>query len=170
MDYKFDISRGEEMLLKAASIGAAILGVVAVYSFYKNNIWKPKIVVKKVDYPNAYAELEINGKPFIVRGDSSYLISYDWGVRLGFTPKADGKRYADRIEVLKRNLVKDVLRNPEEVAFTGFDEKTFWNDAFEGAKGGLVAVPRNFTGSEEAITNDVWGVKDGEGFSIFKDK
>lgn len=170
MAYKFDISRGEEFLLKAASIGAAVLGVVAVYSFYKNNIWKPKIVVKKVDYPNSYAELEINGRPFILRGDSSYLISYDWGVKLGFTPKADGKRYADRIEVLKRNLVKDVLRSPEDVAFTGFDERTFWNDAFEGGKGGLVAVPRNFTGSEEAITNDVWGVKDGEGFSIFNDK
>lgn len=166
MAYKFDISRGEEILLKAASVGAAILGIVAVYSFYKNSIWKPKIVVKKVDYSNAYAELEINGKPFVLRGDSSYLISYDWGVRLGFTPKADGKRYADRIEILKRNMVKDVLRNPEEIAFTGFNEKTYWNDAFDGN----TQYPQNFTGSEEAITNDVWGVKDGEGFSIFKDK
>jgi hypothetical protein len=56
------------------------------------------------------------------------------------------------------------------VGFTGFDEKTFWNDAFDGGKGGLVAVPRSFTGSESAIVNDVWGVKDGEGFSIFNDK
>jgi len=166
MAYKFDISKGEEYLLKAASIGAAVLGVVAIYGFYKNNLWKPKIVVKKVDYPNAYAELEVNGRPFIVRGDSSYLISYDWGIRLGFTPKSDGKRYADRIEVLKRNLVKDVLRNPEEVAFTGFNERTYWVDAFEGN----TQYPKNFTGSEESIVNDVWGVKDGEGFSIFKDK
>ena len=38
MAYKFNLSQGEEYLLKAASIGAAILGVVAVYSFYKNNL------------------------------------------------------------------------------------------------------------------------------------
>ena len=170
MAYKFNLSQGEEYLLKAASIGAAILGIVAVYSFYKNNLWKPTIVIKKVDYANGYAELEINGRPFILRGDSAYLISYDWGVRFGYTPKADGRRIADRIEILKRNLVKDVLRSEGQVSFTGFDEKTFWNDAFEGGKGSLTAVPRNFTGSEEAIVNSVWGVKDGEGFSIFKDK
>ena len=168
MAYKFDISKGEELLLKAASIGAAILGVVAVYGFYKNNLWKPKIVVKSVDYANVVAELEINGKPFTLRGDSSYLIAYDWGVRFGFTPKAKGGgRIADRIEILKRNMVKDTLRNVDEVSFTGFDERTFWNDAFDGGKNTLVATS-NFTGSEEAIQNDVWGVKDSDSFSIFK--
>lgn len=121
MAYKFNISQGEEILIKAASIGAAILGLVAVYSFYKNNLWKPDIKVVSVDYPNSVAELEIDGKPFILRGDSSYLISYDWGIRFGFTPKPDGKRIADRIEVLKRNFVKDVLRNKNEVAFTGIN-------------------------------------------------
>lgn len=121
MAYKFDISKGEEWLLKAAGIGAAILGLVAVYGFYKNNIWKPDIVVKKVDYANSYAELEVNGRPFILRGDSSYLIAYDWGVRLGFTPRPDGKRIADRIEILKRNMVKDVLRKENEVAFAGIN-------------------------------------------------
>jgi hypothetical protein len=34
----------------------------------------------------------------------------------------------------------------------------------------LTAVPRSFTGDENAIVNDVWGVKSGDGFSIFKDK
>jgi hypothetical protein len=170
MAYKFNLSQGEEYLLKAASIGAAILGVVAVYSFYKNNLWKPNIIVKKVDFPNSYAELEINRRPFILRGDSSYLISYDWGVRFGYSPKPDGRRISDRIEILKRGLVKDVLRVEGQVSFTGFDEKTFWNDAFEGGKGGLVAVPRNFTGSEALIVNDVWGVKEGDGFSIFNNK
>jgi hypothetical protein len=120
MAYKFNISKGEEFLLKAASVGAAILGLVAVYSFYKNNIWKPNIKIKSIDYKNVVAELEINGKPFILRGDSSYLIAYDWGVRFGFTPKSDGgSRVADRIEILKRSMVKDVLRNKDEVSFVG---------------------------------------------------
>jgi hypothetical protein len=119
MAYKFDLSRGEELLLKAAGISAAMLGIFGAWSFYKNNLWKPKILVKKVDYPNAYAELMINGKPFILRGDSSYLISYDWGIKFGFTPRADGKRVADRIEVLKKNMVKSVLRVEGQQSFAG---------------------------------------------------
>ena len=31
---------------------------------------------------------------------------------------------------------------PSNTSFTGFDEETFWNDAFEGGKGGFTAVPR----------------------------
>jgi hypothetical protein len=131
MAYKFDISKGEEILLKVASVGAALLGIVAVYSFYKNNIWKPKVNVKKVDFPNGIAELELNGKPFILRGDSSYLIAFDWGIKFGFTVKANGQRVYDRIEILKRNMVQKVVREAGEVNFTGFDEKTYWNDAFD---------------------------------------
>ncbi len=131
MAYKFDISKGEEILLKIASVGAALLGIVAVYSFYKNNIWKPKVNVKKVDFANGIAELEVNGKPFILRGDSSYLIAFDWGIKFGFTVKANGQRVYDRIEILKRNMVQKVVREAGEVSFTGFDEKTYWNDAFD---------------------------------------
>lgn len=131
MAYKFDISKGEEILLKVASVGAALLGIVAVYSFYKNNIWKPKVNVKKVDFANGIAELEVNGKPFILRGDSSYLIAFDWGIKFGFTVKANGQRVYDRIEILKRNMVQKVVREAGEVSFTGFDEKTYWNDAFD---------------------------------------
>jgi len=173
MAYKFDISRGEELLLKAASVGAAILGVVAVYTFYKNNIWHPKIVVKNVDFKKGIANLEINDRPFVLKGDSSYLIAFDWGIKFGFNPTAEGKRVYDRIEVLKRGMVHQVIRKADDksmVGFTGFDEKTFWNDAFDGGKGSLTAQVRSFTGSEKAIVDDVWGVKEGEGFSIFKDK
>lgn len=164
MAFKFNISKGEEYLLKAASVGAAILGIVAVYSFYKNNVWHPKIEVKDVDFKNGVANLVINGRPFVLKGDSSYLIAYDWGIKFGFTPTADGRRIYDRIEVLKRNMVHQVIRKADDknmVGFTGFDERTFWNDAFVG---------KAFTGSEKAITKDVWGVKSDEGFDIFKDK
>lgn len=167
MAYKFNINEGEEILLKAASIGAAILGVVAVYTFYKNNIWKPKIVVNSVDFKNGVADLTINDRPFVLRGDSAYLIAYDWGVRFGFTPTPDGKRVYDRIEVIKRNMVQKVIKKADEQkGFTGFNEDTYWNDAFEGGK----PYDAAFTGSERAITKDVWGVKDSDGFSIFVDK
>ena len=81
-----------------------------------------------------------------MKGDSSYLIAYDWGIKFGFTPKPDGKRVYDRIEILKRNMVHKIVRQAGDVHFTGFDEKTFWNDAFDGGKGGLVAVQRSFNG------------------------
>jgi hypothetical protein len=147
MAYKFNISQGEEILFKIAGIGAAILGVVAVYSFYKNNIWKPKVNVKSVDFSNGVANLEINDKPFVLKGDSSYLIAYDWGIKFGYTLKSDGRRVYDRIEILKRNMVQKVVREAGEVSFTGFDEKTYWNDAFDGPKGGFVAVQQPFTGN-----------------------
>jgi hypothetical protein len=170
MAYKFNLSQGEEILLKVASIGAALLGIVGIFTFYKNNIWKPTVEVEEVDYKNGVAKLKINGKPFILRGDSSYLIGFDWGIKFGFTPTPDGKRVYDRIELLKRNMVHKVLRSEGDmhnmIGFTGFNEKTFWNNAFDGD----TKYPQNFTGSEEAITNDVWGVKSSEGFSIFKDK
>lgn len=146
MAYNFNISKGEELLLKAASFGAAILGIVAVYNFYRNNIWSPTIEVKDVDYKNGVANLVINGKPFVLRGDSSYLIGFDWGIKFGFNITPDGRRVYDRIEILKRNMVHKVLRTS--------------NDSHNMI---------GFTGSEEAITNSVWGVKPDEGFSIFAD-
>jgi len=146
MAYKFNISKGEEILLKAASIGAALLAIVSVYSFYMNNIWKPKVDVKEVDFEKGIAEINVNEKPFVLRGDSPFLIKFDWGIRFGYTFRSDGRRVYDRIEILKRNMVQKVIRESGEVSFTGFDEKTFWNDAFDGGKGGLVAVQRSFNG------------------------
>lgn len=146
MAKSFDLSKGEELLLKAAAIGAAVMGLVSVYNFYKNNIWHPKIEVKNIDYKNGVANLVINGKPFVLRGDSAYLINNDWGIKFGFTQKANGLRVYDRIEVLKRNMVHQVIHKADDAPLLGF------------------------TGSEEAIVNNVWGVKSGEGFSIFNDK
>jgi hypothetical protein len=169
MAFKFNISQGEEWLLKAASVGAALLGVVAVYTFYRNNIWHPTVVVKEVDFKNGIADLEINGRPFVLRGDSSYLIGFDWGIRFGFLPTAEGRRVYDRIEVLKRGMVNQVIRQADKNgSFTGFDERTFWNDAFEGGKGGLYAV-KSFTG-EESKLDSVWNVKSSDSFSIFAEK
>lgn len=171
MAFNFNLSKGEEFLLKAGSIGAAVLGIFAVYSFYRNNVWHPKIKITSVDYKNGVADLEINGRPFTLRGDSSYLIAFDWGIKFGFTPTADGKRVYDRIEVLKRGLVHSVLDRVNQKQMAGFtgDERTYWNDVFEGGKGGFKAVKMSFTGNESKL-DDVWGVKSGEGFSIFKDK
>lgn len=171
MAFNLNLSKGEEFLLKAGSIGAAVLGVFAVYTFYRNNVWHPKIKIIKVDYNKGMADLEINGRPFTLRGDSSYLIAFDWGIKFGFTPTSDGKRVYDRIEVLKRGMVHSVLDRAGQNRTAGFtgNEETYWNDVFEGPKGGLTAAPRAFTGVESKM-DDLWGVKSGEGFSIFNYK
>lgn len=113
MSYKFDISKGEEMLLKVAAISAAALAVVNVYVFYKNNIWHPKVEVKDVDFENGIANLLVNGKPKTIKGESSYLIGNDWSIKFGSTFKGNMQRKYDRIEILKRGNVDSVIKTAE---------------------------------------------------------
>lgn len=137
MGYKFNINQGEEWLLKAAGFGAALLGLVSVYTFYINNVWHPKVEVKSVDYKKGVAELLVNGKPLTLKGDSSYLIAQDWGIKFGYTFKGDGKREYDRIEVLKKGMVHSVIRKAEgkEMASFTADESTYYDDAMFGMSG-----------------------------------
>jgi hypothetical protein len=143
-DITANLSKANSTFLKIAAISTGIVAVFGLYSFYKNNLWSPKIIVDSIDYDNGVANLTINGKPFVLRGDSSYLIAYDWGIKFGTSYKPDGKRFFDRIEILKRGLVHKILRNKDEV--------------------------HSFTGNEEAIANKVWDVPSSAGFDVFQDK
>ena len=130
---KSTFSTTSAIFLKIAAISTAALAVVNVYSFYRNNIWHPKVVINNIDYKNGVANLTIDGKKFVLRGDSTFLINFDWGIRFGFTFLPDGKRVYDRIEITKRGMVHEVLRQtetPSTLAFTGFSEQNYWNDAF----------------------------------------
>ena len=129
MAYKFDLSKGEEILLKVAAISAAALAVVNVYSFYKNNIYHPKVEVKEVDFAKGTAKLIIDGKPKTIRGDSSYLIGNDWSIQLGATFSSNNGRKYDRIEVLKRGNVDSVIKTAEGEEMQSFigDEKIMCN-------------------------------------------
>jgi len=98
-----------KLLLQVAAISTAALALFGVYTFYRNEIWKPTIVVKDVDFANGVANLLINGRDFVLRGDSEYLISYDWGIKFGSTT-TDSKRGYDRIEITKKGKVQKVLR------------------------------------------------------------
>jgi len=117
---QFSLNGGEQVLLKIAGISAALLAVFSAFTFYKNNIWHPKVEIVSVDYKNGVAKILINGKPFLLKGDSSYLISYDWGIKFGYTFKGNGERIYDRIEILKRNMVHSVIKKAEGVEEMGF--------------------------------------------------
>lgn len=130
---KSTFSTTSAVFLKIAAISTAALAFVGVYTFYRNNLWHPKVIINSIDYKNGVADLTINGKKFILRGDSTFLIDYDWGIKFGFTYLPDGKRVYDRIEVTKRGMVHEVVRqmdSPSPLAFTGFSEENYWNDAF----------------------------------------
>ena len=113
MAYKFDLSKGEEILLKIAAISAAALAVVNVYTFYKNNIYHPNVEVKDVDFVKGTANVIIDGKPKTIKGDSSYLIGNDWSIQLGATFSSSNGRKYDRIEILKRGNVDSVIKTDE---------------------------------------------------------
>ena len=130
---KSTFGKTSSFFLKLAAISTAALAVVNVYSFYRNNLWRPKIVINKVDYVNGVANLTINGKKFVLRGDSTFLIDYDWGIKFGYTFLPDGKRIYDRIEVTKRGMTHEVVRQNEiasVLSFTG-NQETFWNKTFD---------------------------------------
>jgi hypothetical protein len=130
MAYKFDLSKGEEILLKVAAISAAALAVVNVYQFYKNNIYHPDVEVKDVDFAKGTAKLLIDGKPKSIKGDSSYLIGNDWSIQLGSTFSSNNVRKYDRIEILKRGNVDSVIKTAEGEEMQSFigDEKIRCND------------------------------------------
>jgi hypothetical protein len=129
MAYKFDLSRGEEILLKIAAISAAALAVVNVYQFYKNNIYHPDVEVKDVDFAKGTAKLLIDGKPKSIKGDSSYLIGNDWSIQLGSTFSSNNVRKYDRIEILKRGNVDTVIKTAEGEEMQSFigDQKIMCN-------------------------------------------
>jgi hypothetical protein len=130
---KSTFSKTSAFFLKLAAISTAALAVVNVYSFYRNNIWHPKIIVNSVDFANGTANLIVNGKPFILRGDSLFLIDFDWGIKFGYTYLPSGIRVYDRIEITKRGMTHEVLRETDSqsaTSFTGFNEQNYWNDAF----------------------------------------
>ena len=130
---KSTFSNTSALFLRIAAISTAALAFVGLYTFYRNNLWHPKVFINSVDYANGVANLTINGKEVILRGDSTFLIDYDWGIKFGYTYLPDGKRIYDRIEVTKRGMVHEVVRQTETastLAFTGFSEENYWNDAF----------------------------------------
>jgi len=143
-DITQNFSKANSTFLKVAAISTGIVAVFGLYTFYKNNLWSPTVKVDSIDYNKGIAYLTINGKPFVLRGESSYLIAYDWGIRFGTSIQPNGQRYFDRIEILKRGLVDKILRNKDDV--------------------------HSFTGRQDTVVTGALGVPESAGFDVFKDK
>jgi hypothetical protein len=97
------------ILAKIATISVTMIAIVNLVTFYKNNIQKPKVEIIDTDYKKGVANLKINGREFTLRGDSSYLIEGDWGIRFGTTFDKTANTNYNRIELLKRGMVYKII-------------------------------------------------------------
>ncbi len=108
-DLLTSVSSKNSFLSKFATVSLAVIAVVNLINFLQNNVWKPTIEVINVDYPKGVANLKINGRDFVLRGDSTYLIASNWGIKFGTTFDVGGNAPYNRIELMKNNMVYKII-------------------------------------------------------------
>jgi hypothetical protein len=107
---RIDLSKANERILKIAAIVGAITVIAGGYTFYLNNVWKPKIEIISVDFNAGVAKIKYKGKEITLEGDAIYWLNGDWGIKFGNIHKSDGNFY-DRIELVKKGMVVEYLKN-----------------------------------------------------------
>ena len=113
---KIKLSRGTDVLIKAAAIGAAIVSLGAAYTFFLSYIYKPKVEVVDVDFGVGKARIRVLGiYPQIIEisGETIYAIAGDWGVRIGSVNVAGTTKY-NRLELVRKNMVVEYLNKPKK--------------------------------------------------------
>lgn len=106
-------SRGLKPLIVMAAVSTSVLAILSAFSYYKNNVWKPKVHINSIDFQNQIADITIGRhKDLKVIGDSTYHIGFDWGVRFGYS-YSNGKRIFDRLELVKNNVVYSTVRRQQ---------------------------------------------------------
>jgi hypothetical protein len=128
-----EFNKTSSIFLKIAAFSTTTLAIISLWTFYKNNIWFPKVILKDVDYSKGEANLEVNNKPFFLQGNSEYGIGSSYGIKFGSTNTNDGKQVYDRIEISKDGLVKSIVSKIGDTtkSFTA-NERTYYNDTFNG--------------------------------------
>lgn len=108
-DVKIKFTKTNDIIIKVAAIIGAITIIAGGYTFYLNNLWKPKVEVVTVDFKQGIAQIKFQGKTFEIFGDANFYLGGDWSVRLGSTSLSGGSQY-DRIELQKKNMVVEYLK------------------------------------------------------------
>ena len=131
MDFQFN--KASQVLLRVAAISTATFAIVSIWTFYRQNIWFPKVTLKDVDYNRGEANLDVNGKPLRLEGNSTYGIGSSFGLQFGTRNNTDGKSAYDRIEIVKNGLVRGVINKNGNVVKPIMDnENASYNDVFNG--------------------------------------
>lgn len=102
---KLKLSAGNELMLKIAAFIGAVTVIAGGYTFYLNNIWKPKVKVLSIDFDNGNAVVLVRNKELRIYGDSIFEIGADWGIRMG-----KSKDKFDSIQLTKKGMVVESIK------------------------------------------------------------
>ena len=106
---KIKLSKTSDTIIKVAGIVGAITVIAGGYTWYLNNIWKPKVEVLSVDFAKGIAKIKYKNEVIDLEGDAIYWLNADWGIRLG-SIHSDEQSYYNRIELLKKGMVVEYLK------------------------------------------------------------
>ncbi len=102
------VSKTSDTLIKVASIVGAVVVIVGAYSFYINNFYVPKVEVVNADLENGTANIKYKNTIIPLVGDSTFLITGNWGVKFT-TINIDGSSHYHKIELVKNGMVYNYL-------------------------------------------------------------
>lgn len=105
---KVRLTRTNEIIIKVAAIIGAITVIAGGYTFYINQMWKPKVEILSVDFNQGILQFKFQGKTHQVYGDSNFYLAGDWSIQLGSTNLSGSSKY-DRIQLLKKGMVVEYL-------------------------------------------------------------
>jgi hypothetical protein len=105
---KVKLTKTNEVIIKVAAIVAAITAIAGGYTFYINNIWKPKVQITEVDFEQGLLQFTFEGKTYEIFGDTNFYLGGDWSIRLGSINLSGGSKY-DTIQLSKRGAVVEYL-------------------------------------------------------------
>jgi hypothetical protein len=101
-------------LIRIAAVIGGIIAIAGGYTWYINNFWKPKVVVKDIDYDKGTASINLNGNEVTVLGDNPFSAGGNWAVRLG-SNRVDGKLVYDRLELTKFGNVVEYIVEKKKI-------------------------------------------------------
>lgn len=103
------VSKTSDVIIKIAAIVGAVTVIGGAYSYYLNNIWKPKVQIDSVDFEKGLASVRVGNTEYTIFGDATFLINNfgEWGIRFGTSKTRPGY---DRLELTKRMMVVEYLK------------------------------------------------------------
>jgi small basic protein len=100
------LGKTNQRIIKIAAVIGAITVIAGGYSFYLNNVWKPKVSVISVDFIKGIAKVKVGHSKIVdIYGDAIFSIGGEWGIQLGKT-----NNLYDSIDLVKKGMVVEYLK------------------------------------------------------------
>ena len=114
---KIKLSEANKRIIEIGAIAVAITSIAGGYSFYLNNVWKPKVTVVSVDFANGLAQVKVTKMFGItstidIYGNANFNVGGDWAIRFGSSSINGSASIYDRLELTKKDMVIEYLESP----------------------------------------------------------